>query len=231
MSGETEADVSGWTVDTVRVDLQRQILAMAVVWDRQLNDFRVMLQERYETQTKAIEAAFVASQTAMQTALTSAEKAVQTASTAAEKAVTKQEIATEKRFESVNEFRQTLTDQAGTFMTRGEAQASLASAERAASADHDRLAEMVPRGEMTLQFENLKGQMNGMNKAITDVSQLLASVRAGGAGRDRGVAQAEDAADRMADVAARTRTLVVSVLAVIGTLVIGTAGLLIGLAR
>ncbi len=44
---------------------------------------------------------------------------------AADKAVTKAEIATEKRFEGVNEFRQTLADQAARLMPREEAQSKL----------------------------------------------------------------------------------------------------------
>ena len=48
------------------------------------------------------------------------ERAVQAALAAAEKAVIKAETAAERRFASVNEFRQTLTDQATTFMTRNE---------------------------------------------------------------------------------------------------------------
>jgi hypothetical protein len=44
---------------------------------------------------------------------------------AAEKAVLKAEQASEKRFEGVNEFRQTLTDQATTFITRKEVEALL----------------------------------------------------------------------------------------------------------
>jgi hypothetical protein len=43
---------------------------------------------------------------------------VQLALSAAEKAITKAEEATEKRFDSVNEFRQTLSDQAATFATK-----------------------------------------------------------------------------------------------------------------
>jgi hypothetical protein len=43
------------------------------------------------------------------------DKQISLALTAAEKAVTKAETATEKRFDSVNEFRQTLTDQTKTF--------------------------------------------------------------------------------------------------------------------
>ncbi len=44
---------------------------------------------------------------------------------AAEKAVLKAETASEKRFEAVNEFRQTLSDQAANFITRKEVEALL----------------------------------------------------------------------------------------------------------
>jgi hypothetical protein len=43
---------------------------------------------------------------------------VQIALAASEKAIMKAETATEKRFEAVNEFRQTLSDQAANFVTR-----------------------------------------------------------------------------------------------------------------
>jgi hypothetical protein len=63
---------------------------------------------------------FDAQQEAVSTAMTAAEKAVSAAMAAAEKAVSKAEIASERRFESVNEFRQTLSDQTSTFLTRTE---------------------------------------------------------------------------------------------------------------
>jgi hypothetical protein len=44
---------------------------------------------------------------------------------AAEKAVLKAEQASEKRFEGVNEFRETLSDQAASFVTRNEVDARL----------------------------------------------------------------------------------------------------------
>ena len=47
-------------------------------------------------------------------------EAIKTAMSAAEKAVDKAEKATEKRFDSVNEFRKTLSDQAALFLQRGE---------------------------------------------------------------------------------------------------------------
>lgn len=115
MTGETEQNVSGWTTDTLRSSVQQQV-----------DDMRRMLQERYETQTKAVDAAFLAQQTAMQTALTAAERAVQTALLAAEKAVAKAEIAADKRFDSVNEFRAQLADQAATLMPRKEVEALFA---------------------------------------------------------------------------------------------------------
>jgi hypothetical protein len=51
------------------------------------------------------------------------EKAVSAALAAAKEAVTKAESASEKRFESINEFRGTLSDQARTLMPRAEAEA------------------------------------------------------------------------------------------------------------
>jgi hypothetical protein len=63
---------------------------------------------------------FDAQQEAVATAMVAQEKAVLAAMAAAEKAVAKAEIASEKRFESVNEFRKTLSDQTQTFLTRPE---------------------------------------------------------------------------------------------------------------
>lgn len=52
------------------------------------------------------------------------ERAVNAALLAAQKAVEKAETAAEKRFESVNEFRATLSDQARLLMPRAEAEAN-----------------------------------------------------------------------------------------------------------
>jgi len=61
-----------------------------------------------------------ADQTANEQRFKAQEQAVAFALQAAEKAVTKAELAAEKRFESVNEFRNQLKDQTGTFITRNE---------------------------------------------------------------------------------------------------------------
>jgi hypothetical protein len=54
-----------------------------------------------------------------------AKDAINVALVAADRAVTKAEIATEKRFESVNEFRGALNDQAKNLMTRAEVEQAL----------------------------------------------------------------------------------------------------------
>jgi len=110
----------GWTTHTLKAFLMQRIDDLTEHVAAQNRDLQHMLGERYATQTKAVDAAFLAQQTAMQTALTAAERAVATALLSAEKAVSKAEAAAEKRFESVNEFRGQLADQAGTFMSRTE---------------------------------------------------------------------------------------------------------------
>lgn len=76
MSGETEKQISGWTVDTLKE----------------------YVQQRFTDQDVAVQAALLA----------------------AKEAVLKAENASEKRFESVNEFRQQLSDQTNTFLPRPE---------------------------------------------------------------------------------------------------------------
>jgi hypothetical protein len=77
--------------------------------DRFLEERDRRYTERFEAQNAALNAAFLA-----------ADKAVQAALLAAEKAVIKAEVAAERRFESVNEFRGQLADQAKTFLPRQE---------------------------------------------------------------------------------------------------------------
>jgi hypothetical protein len=62
-------------------------------------------------------------QNALLVAINAQDKQTQQALTAADRAVVKAEAATEKRFEGVNEFRQALSDQSSTFVTRIESDA------------------------------------------------------------------------------------------------------------
>lgn len=67
------------------------------------------LQQRWESQERAVSAAFMAQ-----------EKLVRQAMESAQLAVSKSELSMEKRFESVNEFREQLRDQAASFINRNE---------------------------------------------------------------------------------------------------------------
>lgn len=98
MSGETEQNVSGWTVDTIKAYLERRID------EKDIRDL-----QRFEQQQLALREALIAQ-----------EKAVNAALAAAQQAVNKAEIAAEKRFDATNEFRAQLADQAATLISRRE---------------------------------------------------------------------------------------------------------------
>lgn len=93
---------------------------------------------------------------AVQAALAAAEKAVQAALLAADRAVAKAENAAERRFESVNEFRSTLSDQASQFVTRQEHQVAL-----------DALSEKVD------DLRNRERTQSGHASGVTDGWKLL----------------------------------------------------------
>jgi hypothetical protein len=80
-------------------------------------------------------------------------QATESALAAADRAVTKAEVSTEKRFEGVNEFRQSLADQARAFMPRSEAELLI----KAVNEKVDALNIL----KITQQSENI-GQKQGM---------------------------------------------------------------------
>ncbi len=71
-------------------------------------------------------------------------------------AIVKAEVATEKRFEGVNEFRDTLRDQAATFITRDEVNARMASMT-------DKIAELR---EARSKFSGSVGLLIGLGVSI-----------------------------------------------------------------
>lgn len=93
---------------------QREFDDYRAVMREQLDSLRASLQERYNTQQAAVVAAML-----------SAERLVETTRSASEKAIDKAQLAAEKRFEGVNEFRATLSDQAATLMPRAESELRL----------------------------------------------------------------------------------------------------------
>lgn len=166
MSGETEAAPSGWTTDTVLAFMQQQHNDLETALQNQISAMHRALDERYETQTKALDAALIAQQTAMRTAFDAADKAVQAALESAKEATNKAELAADKRFESVNEFRAQLTDQARTFMPRTEAEARLVAVsekledqQTRASQAHDDLSVRI--SDTASRIENFRGNASG----------------------------------------------------------------------
>jgi hypothetical protein len=164
--------MDGWTIETLRAHILGQIV-----------DLRTMLDERYATQTKALDAAFVAQQEAMKVALDSAAQAV-----------TKAEVATEKRFEAVNEFRGQLSDQTSTFINRAEVdvrltaiQDKIAVVERIAThsvtqdqygASHDSLRMMIDTertalGDLGAALSNLRSRYAGVSVALGVIMTVL----------------------------------------------------------
>jgi hypothetical protein len=144
MSGETGEVESGWTVDTLRQHVAEKMSAQNAAWHRLIAEMDLRYQQRYDAQQKALEAALLAQ-----------EKAVQTALISAEKAVTKAETAAEKRFESVNEFRSTLADQAAGLMPRSEAETRIAAAT-------EKIVELGERiNEVTRRLDRGEGRSGG----------------------------------------------------------------------
>lgn len=112
--------------------LMREISHLKELTDRKFEEQHAVMEEkntryqqRFEAQTKALDAAFLAQQTAVQAALAAAEKGVQTAMMASEKAVTKAETAAEKRFDAIAEFRAAFSDLVNQQMPRKEAETRL----------------------------------------------------------------------------------------------------------
>ncbi len=96
----------------------------------------------------AVDARFVATTAAQQSALESAKEAILTARTA-----------NEKRFDSVNEFRGQMADQARTFMPRGEANAMIQSNQDKIDALDKRLQ------NLNLEQRDTRGRNAGLDAA------------------------------------------------------------------
>jgi hypothetical protein len=96
------------------------------------------------------------------------DEATKTALASAEKAVNKAEAAAEKRFEAVNEFRGTLSDQAATFITRTEVDAAV-------SRNTERIQELTDR------VNRSEGQGSGKDSLRTLALSAVSVVTALGA--------------------------------------------------
>ena len=107
-----------------------------------------------------------------------ADKAISAALASAEKAVTKAETSAERRFEAVNEFRKTLSDQASTFIPRGEYDAANAAVADRVNANADRVAALELR--LTSRLDRGEGSEAGAagqrGEQRLNLSQVIAGI-------------------------------------------------------
>lgn len=115
------------------------------------------LESQIEGLRSSFSAQIIAQKEAINAALVAAKDALTAALASAEKAISKAEEATEKRFASVNEFRQTLSDQTQTFIARGEYSVQLA-------AIYDRLASL----------EKSRSEDLGKGRGVATIGALIA---------------------------------------------------------
>lgn len=156
MSGETEADPSGWTPDQLAQHYNRVLDAM----DR-----------RYEQR-------FVAQEKAVADAFNAQEKAVVAALAAAEKAVDKALASNDKRLEGMNEFRQSLTDLQSNLITRREAQALIDAVNQKVDSLKEQAASAVGRDHGSERTRTALVALAGvMVAAIALATSIVLSVR------------------------------------------------------
>ena len=118
--------------------------------DDQVNVLRQELERRLEQRVNALERLTDAKLANISTLIDAHAERVALALAAADKAVSKAETATEKRFESVNEFRQTLSDQTRSFISKVEFEA-------VRDANAARIADLVSR------LDKIEGKAVGLN--------------------------------------------------------------------
>jgi hypothetical protein len=168
---------SEWTVDTLREHLtalmgeMKASLRQEAAQERELANIRLddmraavrsqsddrlrMLDERYATQTKALDAAFKA-----------AEQAVSVALANAEKATAKAEAAADRRLEGMNEFREALSDQTKTFLSRAEYNPAHEALAERVSAMNDRVSALELR--LTSRLDTAQGRTGGEAESRTE---------------------------------------------------------------
>jgi hypothetical protein len=115
-----------------------------------LSDMESRHQNHYEMRIHALEVLIEAKLAALRTIIDLHEAKSASLLTLSDRAISKAEIATEKRFESVNEFRQTLSDQTKSFITKAEFEALRDTA-------GNRIADMSSR------LDKIEGKAVGLN--------------------------------------------------------------------
>lgn len=180
MSGETEAEVSAWTIDSLHVHLLA-LIAKEVTGLRELlaeRDRRY--QERFEAQEKAVIVALTQVNKEFSERITQVREENRLSLQSSEKAILKAESANEKRFESVNEFRAQQADMIQTFSRKDESETRftglIEKIESCISQIVALSASTLPRNEYDRAHVDLADKVLGGDKAMND--KLEAQVKA-----------------------------------------------------
>jgi hypothetical protein len=122
------------------------------------------MEQRFQAQQKSIEDAIRAQRDAIDASIV-----------ASGQATTKAEAAMEIRFQSVNEFRNTLADQATHFITRSEV-------ESAVNRNVERIQEVSSRLHATVTKQEIITSFEGLNNRVTELGERVTRAEGRGSG-------------------------------------------------
>ncbi len=169
-----------WSQEQLRQHITYAVSRISAENEIRHNLMQAELDRRFAEYQRQLDQRFEASGDAVTAALTASDKAVQAALASSKEAVTKSEGATEKRFDSVNEFRQTLSDQTKTFVTADKF-------EGLTSQMQNVIANVVPRAENEAKWGALTDKFaTSQNRTETDMRVLtsrLDQLQGEGAGK------------------------------------------------
>lgn len=155
----------GWTVTTLKAYADA---AFAFV-QRQFDQLRGHYNMRLEEIDRRYEARFQAQ-----------EKAISAALSSTQAAVSKAEIAYDKRFDGVNEFRETLADQQRTLMPRAESLALHAATQEKFEVSAANRLLMMPRAECVASLTALQEKYDSLQARIDRGEGRTGGLAAGG---------------------------------------------------
>jgi hypothetical protein len=160
MSGETEGDVSGWTVDT----LHSHIAAV-------IDLLRQQIERQWADERRATDIALKAHDEALKVAAVTSEKAITAALNAQKEAVGIAQTFADQRAASMNEWRRSLDDVLTKAMPRQEAEAAI---QRAT----ERIQEIVLAQQHTITRAELEAARSRDSERITELATRVTKAEA-----------------------------------------------------
>lgn len=165
-----------WTIMTLKAYTERSLhdhAAIAAERHRGHVDHMAMLlverdrrySERFKAQEEARRMALDAVNREFHEHIVQVRSETQAALVSSERAIGKSETANEKRFESVNEFRQQLADQAALFIPRREAEALVATLGEKVATSVSRIELTATRADLAAQVASAAAAIEGVEKS------------------------------------------------------------------